>query len=157
MLVATPGWQGWVIRQVTRSQVNHAVVMVGPNQGVEAAPGGARQVNLSMYDKMLKHWSKLSLSSQQRNDVVAAACAVTGTRYSWIDVICVGLAHLLGVHVPHWVRNRLADPNRLMCSQLVDQVHLEAGVHLFDDGRLPGDVSPGDLFLLLRKVNSTLS
>jgi hypothetical protein len=33
----------------------------------------------------------------------------------------------------------------MICSQLVDRCYDIAGVHLFDDGRKPGDVSPGDL------------
>jgi hypothetical protein len=37
-----------------------------------------------------------------------------------------------------------------MCSQLVDLSYHEAGVELFDDGRIPGDVSPGDLLDLIQ-------
>ena len=33
----------------------------------------------------------------------------------------------------------------MICSQLVDQCYLEAGIHLYDDGRDPGDVTPADL------------
>jgi len=52
--------------------------------------------------------------------------------------------------VPAAVRRRLANPKRLECSQLVDAAYLEAGVHLFSDGRIPGDVAPSDLLLLIQ-------
>jgi hypothetical protein len=37
----------------------------------------------------------------------------------------------------------------MICSQLVDEAYLRAGVHLFDDGRDPGDVTPGDLLYVI--------
>ena len=33
----------------------------------------------------------------------------------------------------------------MICSQLVDYCYLMAGVHLFNDGRWPGYVTPEDL------------
>jgi hypothetical protein len=38
----------------------------------------------------------------------------------------------------------------MICSQLVDQCYQDAGVHLFADGRWPGDVTPADLYRLIR-------
>jgi hypothetical protein len=34
----------------------------------------------------------------------------------------------------------------------VDFAYDMAGVHLFSDGRIPGDVTPGDLYRLLREL-----
>jgi hypothetical protein len=34
----------------------------------------------------------------------------------------------------------------MICSQLVDTILCRAGYHLFADGRLPQDVTPGALF-----------
>jgi hypothetical protein len=42
----------------------------------------------------------------------------------------------------------------LICSQLVDRACELAGVHLFDDGRLSGQVTPGDLYTLGLKLNA---
>jgi hypothetical protein len=55
------------------------------------------------------------------------------------------------------VTDFIADSGHLICSQLVDLCYLRAGAHLFDDGRLPGDVTPGDLWKLLnpKRVTST--
>lgn len=157
MLVKTPGWRAKVIQAVTRSEVNHAVVLVNPGQIVEADPGGAQEVPLDTYDGMPKWWSRIELTTAQRRNIAVAARALVGTPYSWMDVLCVGLAHLFGVHVPARVRARLSDPSRLMCSQLVDAVYLQAGVHLFTDGRLPGDVSPGDLLDLVQGRTSPVA
>jgi hypothetical protein len=33
----------------------------------------------------------------------------------------------------------------MQCAQLVDACFARAGIHLFDDGRLSGDVMPSDL------------
>jgi hypothetical protein len=53
---------------------------------------------------------------------------------------------------PWWVRriiDRLASTHELICSQLVDLCYSRANVHLFDDGRWEGFVSPEDLRALL--------
>jgi hypothetical protein len=36
----------------------------------------------------------------------------------------------------------------MICSQLADTAAAEGGWHLFEDGRWPGDVTPGDLYRL---------
>jgi len=46
---------------------------------------------------------------------------------------------------PGWLLDYVAGTGHIICSQLVDQCYLDAGVHLFDDGRFVGDVTPGDL------------
>ena len=155
-VVATPGIMARLIRLVTRSTVNHAFILVAPGRIIEADPGGAREVPLSNYDGMFQVWSDQDLSPTVRAAIVEAArshAAVDGhpgAGYSWVDDACIGLTHIFGIHVPPWVRTRLADPSRLECAQLVDVSDLEAGVHLWDDGRLPGDVAPSDLLLLVQ-------
>ncbi len=42
-----------------------------------------------------------------------------------------------------WISTR----RDMMCSQLVDQALADVGYHVFDDGRLPQDVTPADLYL----------
>ncbi len=46
---------------------------------------------------------------------------------------------------PRWLLDYVAGTGHMICSQLVDQSYLDAGVHLAEDGRFPGDVTPGDL------------
>lgn len=148
MLVATPGWQAHGIRIVTRSKVNHATLLVGPGLLIEADPGGAHQSDLSWYDGMPKWWSHMDLSDRQRDEIVYHARSHIGAPYSWVDDACIAATDLLGVHVPEWVRDRLASPDRLECAQLVDVSYQEAEIHLFNDGRLSGDVAPSDLWSL---------
>ncbi len=142
-VVRTEGWAARVIRVVTRSDVNHAGVYVGDGRIVEAQPAGAAFNQVDAYPNA--RWSHVPLSGVQRQAIVAEAVALIGTPYSWVDVVCIGLADLFGWSVPEPIRHRLRGKGELMCSQLVDTAYLRAGVHLFNDGRLPGDVAPSDL------------
>jgi cell wall-associated NlpC family hydrolase len=143
----TNGPAAWLIRLVTRSAVNHAFVYVGNGQIVEANPSGAAIGTVTEYPHAI--WSHVPLTTQQRHAINNAARSLVGTPYSWVDDACIGLADLFGWHVPEPVRARLSRRSRLMCSQLVDRAHSMAGVHLFPDGRIDGDVSPGDLLHLI--------
>lgn len=78
-----------------------------------------------------------------RADVVAAGRKFVGVPYSLLDYAAIAALHL---HLPSkWIRQRVQSSGHLICSQLVDAAYLNAGVHLFNDGRLPGDVAPADL------------
>ncbi len=60
-----------------------------------------------------------------------------------MDIVVLGL---VGIGITwKWAAQRVADPSRLICSELVDLAYDRAGVHLFSDGRLPSGVTPGDL------------
>jgi cell wall-associated NlpC family hydrolase len=147
--VATRGLMGRLIRLVTRSRVNHAMIYVGDGLVIEAQPSGAARTPMALYTGHNLHWSALPLTDLERDHVVAAAVAHLGAPYSWVDDACIALARLLDVHVPGPVRRRLAGKDHLMCSQLVDVCYSEAGIRLFTDNRLPGDVTPGDLDALI--------
>lgn len=149
-LVATPGVIAWLIRAVTRSTVNHAFILTDPGEIIEADPSGAQVVPLSNYDGMPQTWSLMDLTDAQRAAIAGHALDHEGDPYSWLDDVCIGLSHLFGWHVPAAVRRRLARSDRLQCAQLVDVAYLEAGIHLFSDGRIPGDVAPSDLLGLIQ-------
>ena len=140
-VVRTNGWAGRLIRWVTRSSVNHAGVLVYGGRIVEARPSGAGYSSRPT-DAL---WSHQPLTDDQRGQIVAAATGFVGNPYSWLDCVCIGLADRFGTNVPAAIRNRLQRPDRMICSQLVDSAYLDAGVHLFADGRDPGAVSPEDL------------
>jgi uncharacterized protein YycO len=86
---------------------------------------------------------------EQRALAAQYALEMVGTPYGWLDVIALG-ALQYGIHLPYLIR-RLQDKKHLFCSQLVDEAYRLAGVQLFDDGRLPQDVTPGDLYDLIVK------
>jgi hypothetical protein len=142
-VVRTGDWTGAVIRHVTRSEWNHALVAVTPFVAVEARPSGAGTVLLSAYRNIA--WYKAP--DGKGPEIADRARGLVGVPYGWPDILSVGL---LQYHIkPHLLRAFVADENRLICSQLVDLAYSQAGVHLFDDGRWPGDVTPGDLGRLI--------
>ncbi|WDM16714.1 hypothetical protein J3S85_37750 [Streptomyces lavenduligriseus] len=138
------------------SPVQHALVYVGNGEVVQAMPGGAELIRLEDASKPVL-WStgRIELTASERMRICGAARSLVGTPYSFLDYVSIALAHF---HVrPRWVREFVADSGHLICSQLVDEAYLRAGVRLFADGRLPGDVTPGDLWRLLqqKRVSST--
>jgi hypothetical protein len=136
--------------------VQHAMVYVGDGQIVQAMPGGAELIQLEdASEPVIWSTGKLPLEPMQRFHVAREARYLVGTPYSFLDYASIGLAHFRVR--PAWVTDFIASTGHLICSQLVDEVYLRAGVHLFDDGRLPGDVTPGDLYKLLnpKRVTST--
>ncbi|MDX2794028.1 C40 family peptidase [Streptomyces scabiei] len=136
--------------------IQHAFVYVGNDEVVQAMPGGAELIRLEDASEPVV-WStgRIPLTAADRMRIVGAARGLVGTPYSFLDYASIALAHYR--IRPAWVRDFVADTGHLICSQLVDEAYLRAGVHLFDDGRLPGDVTPGDLWKLLhlKRVTST--
>lgn len=124
----------------TRSRFNH-VRLVIDEQGntVEAEPRGASRGVIVTTDVVVRP----PLSLAQRRRIRGLADATLGTPYGFLDVAALGLAQF-GLVLPG-VKRRIVRPDRLFCSQLVDYVWTEAGYHAFDDGRVPQNVSPGDL------------
>lgn len=136
--------------------VQHAFVYVGNGYIVQAMPGGAEMIPLEEASEPVV-WStgRVRLTDLQRFWISEYAIGLVGTPYSFLDYASIALAHYR--IRPRWVRDFVADSGHLICSQLVDEAYLRAGVNLFSDGRLPGDVTPGDLWKLLQgqRVSST--
>lgn len=119
---------------------------------VEAEPHGARTRLLgSTWETpgQLTRWSTshIPLTQVQRAAIVKAAIGYVGTPYSWLDYAAIA-AHRLGLNVPG-LRGYIAASGHQICSQLVDSAYADAGVHLFQDQRWPGFVTPADLAGLL--------
>lgn len=145
------GWAGWGIGVAQAlagapSRWEHAgVVLTADGHTLEAEPGGARVGQVSDYagrGVVVSAW--VPEHNPFTPDLLAAVGAgLLGTPYSGLDYVALGLLHL---HLPSgWVRRRVKASGRLICSQLVDEFYLRCGYHMFDDGRLPGDVMPSDL------------
>jgi hypothetical protein len=137
--VRTAGWAGRVIRWGTHSKVNHAFVYVGDGLIIEAI------------------WSHVPLDPATRQHIAGWAIAQRGVGYGWADIAALSMAVVLRAVMPRkaatavirLVASRIERVDRLICSQLVDKAYLLAGVHLFSDGRYPGEVTPGDLLDLI--------
>jgi hypothetical protein len=54
------------------------------------------------------------------------------------------------------VRRYVTSSKRMICSQLADQAMSDAGFHVFNDGRLPQDVTPSALFAKLLSLPGTV-
>jgi cell wall-associated NlpC family hydrolase len=141
-LIRTNDLGGDIIRFATRSLVNHAFINLGSGLIVEARPKGASISPVTEYSDI--KWVVLPEIFGKQDVIVAAAKKTVGIPYGWPDILALGFA-CYGIR-NHWIDQRIEKENRLICSQLVDKVYEEAGIHLFDDGRLPGEVTPGDLY-----------
>jgi hypothetical protein len=89
-------------------------------------------------------WSagRIPLTGPQRDAICLAARGYIGTPYSWLDYLAIA-AHRLRIPVPG-LRRFIESDKSMICSQLVDRVYADAGVHLFS-GVWPGYVTPADL------------
>jgi len=148
------------------SRWTHAFVVLDDETVIEAMPGGARIRPLAEYlaheeiffsDRPIQTWMarrdprliemyghNAGTHEQLIRDVVVLnARRLNGTGYGYLQYLALGLV-AVGVE-PRWLRRYIASKGRMICSQLVDEVYRRAGVHLFNDGRLPQDVTPGDL------------
>jgi uncharacterized protein YycO len=125
------------------SRYEHAFICISDDEIVEAMPSGARRNSLSYYKDQPVVFSNLPLTNTQRTGIIDSATALIGTPYSFLDYLALAGKH----HSIESKRlnNYIANKGHMICSQLVDECYRRAGVHLFSDGRLPQDVTPGDL------------
>jgi hypothetical protein len=119
-----------------------------PLRCVEAMPRGARIAPLDGRFGPGYGYVRLPLSDEQREAVTPLALDLVGTPYSFADYVALALweygwTRPLGGAA---LRRYVSTSKRMICSQLVDFVLCEAGFHLFTDGRLPQDVTPGQLW-----------
>jgi uncharacterized protein YycO len=128
---------------------DHAGVYLGDGQIVEAEPGGARLAGLDEYAGRPVAWSTgyVELTEAQRAVIVGAARSFIGVPYSAADYFALALWHFR-LRIP-WAKHVMASRASMICSQLTDAAYQAAGVHLFTDGREPGDVTPADLAALI--------
>lgn len=165
-VVRTGGFSAWVIRKATRSEFNHAFIVMPGNLILEATTGkGAVISPLSKYDK---HDVKYNIGDPiwpadaneqlaKFKEALPSLLALKGVPYNFLDILSIGLLQFKVTKVwlldsakydpiVKWFRRRVERPDHLICSQLVDYWYHLNGMQLFDDGRLPGDVTPQDLF-----------
>lgn len=116
---------------------------------MEAQPGGARRTPIARYHGQdTVYVSPVGLTDAQRWAICQAAEKYEGTPYSFADYAAIA-AHRFHVPVPG-LREFIAATGHQICSQLCDNAYAAAGVHLFDDGRWSGHVTPMDLWNRLR-------
>lgn len=135
------------------SRWTHAGIIGYNGQTYEAAPGG---VHYGTIDDLAKkpHMVSDAVFTEAgsvneealRCRVVQEADRLLGTPYSFFDYIALAGLHLAPrSRFTKWARKRVQDSKHYICSALCDEVYRRAGIHLFTDGRYPGDVMPADL------------
>lgn len=132
------------------SKYTHAFIVLDDGTVMEAMPSGARirplADSLDRPAPIAFSWA-VPLTAPQRAAIVAEARACEGVRYGFSAYLHLVLSRL-GIRWG-WLVRYLERSGRMICSQLVDHAYARAGVQLFDDGRAPFDVTPGDLANLL--------
>lgn len=164
-VVRTSGWAAALIRRGTRSSVNHATLCIGDGMQVEAQPGGAVISPVTRYPGAIWSTGQVTLSYPERLDIAAWGKSRVGTGYNWMDIAALSFAvvftALFGrsrftTAVLHVIAHRVENRHKLICSQLVDAAYAGSGLHLFDDDRLPGQVTPGDLLGVIQTKGSSI-
>lgn len=126
------------------SRFSHAFIVLGDGLVMQAEPGGASYGRISDFaDRDTVFSRHVVLTDEQRKMIVNTAIGLEGTPYSFLDYLAIAL-HRFGIRLG-FVERRVASSKHMICSQLVDYCYKAAGVHLFQDDRLPQDVTPGDL------------
>lgn len=128
------------------SRYTHAYIVLDDETVIAAQPGGARIDKLSDY-KNKAIYIQLDLTDEQRASIVAEARALEGLPYSFLDYLAIAITRL-GIK-PKWLKRYIANTGHMICSQLCDEVYRKVGIHLFNDDRLPQEVTPGDLLYVL--------
>lgn len=93
----------------------------------------------------------------QWREAARAARRYVGVPYSFADYLAIAGRHLLAIkptdRTP--LDRYVTTSKRMICSQLVDQALADAGYHVFDDGRIPQDVTPAALYRQLLTLPGT--
>lgn len=154
----------------------HAFLVVDNNRVIEAEPGGATFAPLEKYADRedvvfsdlpvslavaegMAQWRTIGYTFPEsdaaqtyegilRRRVVAFGQQCEGVEYNYLDYFALALERM-HIHLG-FVQHRVERQDRMICSQLVDWAYQQVGIHLFDDGRMPFDVTPGDLEGFLR-------
>ncbi len=159
------GFTGWWVnlgQALTgdASRFTHVFVVMDDDTIIEAMPQGARYAPLDREYKTDVMYSRLPLSDEQRQLVVQTARELMarpgGIRYSFFDYLYLALKHW---GIPAFMlRKAIQKFGHQICSQLADYLINGGGTYkggkwipnpkgfrLFTDGRMPMDVTPGDL------------
>lgn len=125
------------------SRYTHAFIVLDDGTIMQAMPSGAEIVPLAPLLEKDVVFSRWDLTDEERAAIVENARALEGTPYGFLDYVALALAHF-GIR-PERLMKFVRTDSHMICSQLVDYCYRKAGVQLFDDDRLPCDVTPGDL------------
>ena len=123
---------------------------------VQAMPSGAEEISIGQ-----EHWTDRYVYVRpayadvlQARETAQAARRYVGTPYSFLDYAAIAGWHA-GIK-NGLIRRYVRSTGHMICSQLADQALFDAGFHVFNDGRLPQDVMPCELYRALIAMPGTL-
>jgi hypothetical protein len=126
---------------------------------VQAMPGGAEEVPLTP-ESFAEGFPILRpmFDNSQGVEALTAARRYIGVPYSFADYAAIAGRHLLALQPTQRTPfdRYVTSTKHMICSQLVDQALTDAGYHLFNDGRLPQDVTPAALYRKLLTMPGTV-
>lgn len=130
------------------SEWTHVGIVVPGRAVFEAQPGGAVIAPMAG-----RTWAEVDvkLTDAQRDRIVRECHRRVGTGYNWTTYFYLAAYRLRLPGMTQMLRRRVANSDKLICSQAVDDIYRTCGITLFRDGRLPYDVTPGDFARLLPK------
>ena len=125
----------------------HVFIVCADGQVFAAQPGpkGARYDPLENYPGSVFTTGPVDPTQEQRDQILIECERLLGTPYSWLDYLSLACHHF-GIR-PKRIEDYIKDSGHMICSQLGDEVYKRVGIHLFSDGRLEQDVTPGDIDL----------
>jgi hypothetical protein len=147
-LTQIKGIVGWLVRLLQCingdfSKATHVFVVLDDDTVFEAQPGGAVITPLSEYDGRWVRYVDWPLTPEKRFRIVARARQYVGIGYNWTTYFYLAAYRL---HIrPQWLKDRVQKDKRMICSQAADKIYADENEHLFSDGRMPYDLTPGDL------------
>lgn len=139
---AAPWTFGDVVEKVTHSDAFHIVVYLSEHLCVSADFEGVRVGDPAEYGNNVTV-SRFEFTQQQAEAVAAAAKALVGKPYGFLDDLMIGISDLTGVRIPRPFRWFLAMPWAYMCSELSAIALEAAGIRIRTD-RDPVETTPGD-------------
>ena len=149
-IVGFGGWWVTLGQAITGDacRFTHVFVVLDDDTVLEAMAKGARYAPLDREYSTDVVYARLPLTGEQRSKIVTEARRLMnkpgGIPYSFMDYLYLALKHW-GIPTP-LLRKYISNSGRMICSQLADYLLSHAGFKLFNDGRLPQDVTPGDLY-----------
>jgi hypothetical protein len=146
------GWLVWLMQAINGdfSKWTHVFVVLDDGTVFEAQPGGAVISPLEKYlDGRPVAFVPWDMPDSARETIVRLARSHDGVGYNWTTYFYLAAYRLRLPKLTAMLKYRVSRSKKLICSQAADYFYLKAGQHLFDDGRLPYDVTPGDVARLL--------
>lgn len=133
---------GRIIRFVTKSPVNHVVVVTGPDRCVQATNTGVKATGLPVSAVAVANVRE-PMTDAQRTKVAAAAESCVGDEYAWPAIAAIGLRRL-GLKWG-WLLKVSADHDAVFCSELAVRAGAQGGLDWLCGEPSAACVDPGEL------------